>query len=142
MKYEFKEIAEDITELSYKGKKFQAKRNIQLIKDYESVERKAKIQFIADLKKDGLSVQDLISEKKEGSKTTVDYSSVDYLQAEYVKAMKLQFFQDYCKSITGMTLEELINDIGLSEEECTQFGLDFSQMITGMRKTEEFPSKK
>ena len=141
MKYEIVEVEEDITELRYKDKSFRAKRNLDLMKQYEDVERKAKMQFIADLKKEGLSVQDLVSEKKEGSKTTVDYSNVDYLQREYVETKKLEFFQDFCKSITGMTIEELVVDIGLTEDECTQFGYDFSQMISGMRK-KEFPSKK
>ena len=142
MKYEIVEVDEDITELRYKDKSFQAKRNLELVKEYEDVERKAKIQFIADLKKEGLSVQDLVSETKEGNKTKVDYSNVDYLQKEYVESQKLKFFNDFCKSITGMSIEELILDIGLKEEECTQFGYDFSQMIMGMRKKEEFPSKK
>lgn len=141
MKYEFVEVDEDITELRYKDKSFKSKRNLELLKQFEDIERKAKIQFIADLKKDGLSIQDLVSEKKEGNKTIVDYSNVDYLQKEYVETQKIKFFNDFCKSITGMTLEELVVDIGLTEEECTQFGFDFSQMINGMRK-EEFPSKK
>lgn len=141
MKYEFVEVDEDITELRYKDKSFKSKRNLELLKQFEDIERKAKIQFIADLKKDGLSIQDLVSEKKEGNKTIVDYSNVDYLQKEYVETQKIKFFNDFCKSITGMTLEELVIDIGLTEEECTQFGFDFSQMINGMRK-EEFPSKK
>lgn len=141
MKYEFVEVDEDITELRYKDKSFKSKRNLELLKQFEDIERKAKIQFIADLKKDGLSIQDLVSEKKEGNKTIVDYSNVDYLQKEYVESQKIKFFNDFCKSITGMTLEELVVDIGLTEEECTQFGFDFSQMINGMRK-EEFPSKK
>ena len=40
-----------------------------------------------------------------------------------------------------MTLEELVADIGLENDELTQFGYDFSQMISGVRK-ESFPSKK
>jgi hypothetical protein len=142
VKYEFVEVDEDITELRYKDKKFQAKRNINLVKDYEDVERKAKIQFIADLKKEGLSINDLVSETKDNGKTKVDYSNVDYLQREYVEKKKIEFFQNFCKSITGMSLEELITDIGLEDSECTQFGIDFSQMISGIRKKEEFPSKK
>ena len=142
LKYEIREVEEDITELRYKDKFFKAKRNVNLIKDYEDIERKAKIQFLVDLKKEGLTVKDLTSEVQEGSKTMIDYSNVDYLQKEYVERKKMDFFQDFCKSITGMSLEELINDIGLKDDECTQFGLDFSQMISGMRKQEEFPSKK
>lgn len=141
MKYEIVEVDEDITELRYKDKSFQAKRNLELAKQYADIERKAKIQFITDLKKEGLSIQDLVSESKDGNKTKVDYSNVDYLQKEYVEKQKLKFFNEFCKSITGMELEELILDIGLDEEECTQFGYDFSQMISGMRK-KEFPSKK
>lgn len=141
MKYEFKEIEEDITELRYKDKSFTAKRNIQLMKDYEDIDRKAEIEFIKDLKKDGLTVNDLISEVKDGNKTYMDYSNVDYLKAKFIEREKLEFFQNFCKSITGMSLEELVNDIGLNDDEVVQFGYDFSQMISGIRK-DTFPSKK
>lgn len=141
MKYEFREIEEDITELRYKDKSFTAKRNIELIKEYQDLDRKAEIEFIKDLKKDGLTVNDLISEVKDGNKTYMDYSNVDYLKNNFKERKQLEFFQDFCKSITGMTLEELVLDIGLNDDEIVQFGYDFSQMINGMRK-EEFPSKK
>lgn len=141
MKYEFREIEEDITELKYKDKSFTAKRNIELVKEYQDIDRKAEIEFIKDLAKDGLTIKDLISEVKDGNKTYMDYSNVDYLKSRFIERKKLDFFEDFCKSITGMTLEELVDDIGLKPEETEQFGYDFSQMINGMRK-EEFPSKK
>ena len=142
MKYKFIEVEEDITELQYKDKKFQAKRNIQLVKDYEDIERKAKIEFFKDLNQEGMSIKDLIVEKTEEKKTYQDYSTVDYLQKQYVEGKKLQFFEDFCKKITGMSLEELVNDIGLEDtEEIQKFGYDFSQMMTGMRKQDDFPSK-
>lgn len=142
MKYKFVEVEEDITELQYKDKKFQAKRNLQLVKDYEEVERKAKIQFIKDLNQDGMSIKDLVVEKTEGNKTYLDYSNVDYLQSKYVEAKKLEFFENFCKSITGMSIEQLVDDIGLETgEEITKFGFEFSQMITGIRKQDDFPSE-
>lgn len=142
MKYEFVEVDEDIVELRYKGKSFQSKRNIGIVKDLEDINRKAEVQFLIDLKKDGLSVKDLINERKEGNKTYLDYSNVDYLKEDYVSRKKIEFFEDFCKNITGMTLTELTKDIGLDDNECITFGYDFSQMITGMRKQDEFPSRK
>lgn len=143
MKYEVVEVEEDVIELRYKDKKFQSKRNIELIKDFEDLERKAKIQFVIDLQKDGYTTNDLVKEVKDGNKTYMDYSSLDYLQKEYVDRKRMEFFQDFCKKTTGMGLEELINDIGITPEESLQFGLDFAQLITGVkRKDNEFPSKK
>ena len=141
MKYEFKEIDEDITELRYKDKSFTAKRNIELVKEVEDINRKAEIDFLKELKKDGLTVNDLVSEVNKNGKIYYDYSNVDYLKNNYIERKKVEFFQNFCKDITGMTLEELVADIGLENDELTQFGYDFSQMISGVRK-ELFPSKK
>lgn len=140
MKYKVVEVEEDIIELQYKDKKFSSKRNLDLVKEYEDLERKAKVQFVIDLQKDGYTTNDLVKEVKDGSKTYMDYSSLNYLQEEYVSNKRMEFFQNFCKKITGMSLEELITDIGITEEESMQFGLDFSQLITGIRK-KEFPSK-
>lgn len=141
MKYEVVEVEEDLIELRYKDKKFQSKRNLELVKDFEDLERKAKIQFVIDLQKDGYTTNDLVKEVKDGNKTYMDYSSLDYLQKEYVDRKRMEFFQDFCKKITGMSLEELITDIGITQEESLQFGLDFAQLITGIKR-KDFPSKK
>ena len=53
MKYEVVEVEEDIFELRYKDKAFKSKRNIELVKEYQDLERKAKVQFVIDLQKDG-----------------------------------------------------------------------------------------
>lgn len=142
MKYQIVEVEEDTTELRYKDKKFRAKKNVGLLKEYEEIPHKAEIGFILDLKKDGLSINDLVSEVKKGNKSYIDYSNVDYLKGKYIERKQLEFFQNFCKNITGMSLEELIVDIGLNEEESVQFGIDFSQLINGVRKEDEFPSGK
>ena len=142
MKYQIVEVEEDILELRYKDKVFSSKRNIELVKEYQDLERKAKVQFVIDLQKDGYTTNDLVKEVKEGSKTYMDYSSLNYLQEQYVNGKRMEFFQDFCKKITGMSLEELILDIGITEDESMQFGLDFSQLITGIKNKDEFPSEK
>ena len=142
MKYQIVEVEEDILELRYKDKVFSSKRNIELVKEYQDLERKAKIQFVIDLQKDGYTTNDLVKEVKDGSKTYMDYSSLNYLQDQYVNGKRMEFFQDFCKKITGMSLEELILDIGITEDESMQFGLDFSQLITGIKNKDEFPSEK
>ena len=142
MKYEIVEVEEDILELRYKDKVFSSKRNIELVKEYQDLERKAKVQFVIDLQKDGYTTNDLVKEVKEGSKTYMDYSSLNYLQDQYVNGKRMEFFQNFCKKITGMSLEELILDIGITEDESMQFGLDFSQLITGIKNKDEFPSEK
>lgn len=142
MKYQIVEVEEDILELRYKDKVFSSKRNIELVKEYQDLERKAKVQFVIDLQKDGYTTNDLVKEVKEGSKTYMDYSSLNYLQEQYVNEKRMEFFQNFCKKITGMSLEELILDIGITEDESMQFGLDFSQLITGIKNKDEFPSEK
>lgn len=142
MKYQIVEVEEDILELRYKDKVFSSKRNIELVKEYQDLERKAKVQFVIDLQKDGYTTNDLVKEVKEGSKTYMDYSSLNYLQEQYVNGKRMEFFQNFCKKITGMSLEELILDIGITEDESMQFGLDFSQLITGIKNKDEFPSEK
>lgn len=141
MKYEVVEVEEDTFELRYKDKVFSSKRNIELVKEYQDLERKAKVQFVIDLQKDGYTTNDLVKEVKDGNKTYMDYSSLNYLQEQYVNSKRMEFFQNFCKKITGMSLEELMVDIGITEDESIQFGLDFSQLITGIKIDKTFPSK-
>jgi hypothetical protein len=142
MKYKITSIDTDTTELSYKDKKFTAIKDVQLLRDFENIEHKAKINLMVDLKKDGLTTNDLIIESKKGGKTYQDYSNLNYLEEQYVMKAKLDFFDDFCKRITGMTMLELMDDIGLDETEAEKFGFDFSKLLRGTPEEETtFPSK-
>ena len=65
MKYDFKTIDNDTTELSYKDKKFVIKRDIELMKELQSAIFKAKKKLVFDLAKEGLTKADLVIKKQE-----------------------------------------------------------------------------
>lgn len=140
MKYKISKVDEDTSNLSYKDKSFNFKRDVQLLKDYEDIERKAKIKLFADLKSDGLTANDLIVEYTKNGKKYQDNSNLNYLEEDYILKSKLNFFDEYCKKITNMSMNDLIQDIGLDDTDIEQFGFDFGKMIRGEEK-EEFPSK-
>lgn len=140
MKYKIIKVDEDTSNLSYKDKSFNFKRDVQLLKDYEDIERKAKIKLFADLKSDGLTANDLIVEYTKNGKKYQDNSNLNYLEEDYILKSKLNFFDECCKKITNMSMNDLIQDIGLDDTDIEQFGFDFGKMIRGEEK-EEFPSK-
>ena len=140
MKYKIERIDDDTTRFSYKDKSFEAKRDIQLIRDIEGVEQKARIKLIADLKEQGMTINDLVVEKKVGNKTYEDRSNVIELEEHYVQIMRLQLYEDYCKKWFNMGLEELMLDIGINDDEATQLGFDMAKLIRGIE--EETPSNK
>ena len=45
------------------------------------------------------------------------------------------FLNEICKKATGMEIDELMEDIGLNENEAEKFGEEFSKAIQGKIKT-------
>lgn len=135
MKYKFTKIDDDTTELSYKDKKFKVKRDIELLKAIDSISFDAYMKMMANLKKRDMTVNDLIVIKKQGNKTYEDRSNLIELQNQYSEQMKLQLYEDFSKKHFNMSLDELALDIGLTEEDSYQFGMDLATMIKGEEKT-------
>lgn len=135
MKYKFEKIDNDTTKLSYKEKEFNIKRDVQLTKKVQSIYMKARTKMMVDLAKEGITKKDLVIERKENGKTYYDNTNVTEIEQTYIQMVSLELYNEICKKSTGMEFEELMEDIGLNENEAEKFGEEFSKAIQGKTKT-------
>lgn len=138
MKYKFERIDDDTTKLSYKDKEFEIKRNIDLAKRTQGLYATARMKMMAELTKQGMTRKDFTIERKENGKTYYDNTNAKEVEQSYIEAAQIQMFSDLAEKYTGMDLQTLIDDIGLTEEETEEFGRGFSKALKGDVKT---PSK-
>ena len=144
MKYEFIKIDSDTTELRYKDRVFTIKKDIDLEKRIQETIPRARILLNAELSKMGMTKKDLVIERHEGNKTYYDNTNIIDAEEQYQAIATMQVFDEIVKKYTGMTLAELMQDIGLNVNEANkeneQFGLDLTNAFTG-RETSQFPSQ-
>lgn len=141
MKYKFTKIDQDTTELSYKDKTFSIKRDIDLQKRIQEAIPRARILMSKDLAKMGLTKKDLVIERKEGNKTYYDNSNILDTEEQYQAIATMEVFDEILKKYTNMTLNEIIADMELNEEEMSIFGTDLTNVLLGKYESEEvFPS--
>lgn len=131
MKYEFIKKDEDITILKYKGKEFEIKKDVELQREFQRINKNARVKMMLDLTKQGITSNDLIIIKKNGSKTYEDKSNLIQLEQSYIQEASLDLFQTLSNKYFNMSLENLIEDIELTEEESTKFGNDFAYALAG-----------
>lgn len=130
-KYEFIKQDEDTTLLKYKDKSFEIKKDVELQKEIESVNKNARVKMMVDLTKQGITSNDLIVVRKNGSKTYEDKSNLIQLEQSYMQEASVDLFQSLSERYFGMKLEDLIKDIGLEDEEASKFGNDFAYALAG-----------
>ena len=130
-KYEFIKQDEDTTILKYKDKSFEIKKDVELQKEIESVNKNARVKMMVDLTKQGITSNDLVVIRKEGSKTYEDKSNLIQLEQSYIQEASIDLFQNLSNRYFEMNLEDLIKDMGLNEEEASKFGNDFAYALAG-----------
>lgn len=143
MKYKFTKIDQDTTELSYKDKTFSIKRDIDLQKRIQEAIPRARVLMSKDLAKMGLTKKDLVIEKKVGNKTYYDNSNILDAEEQYQAIATMEVFDEILVKYTKMTLNEIIQDMELNNEEVAVFGTDLTNAIMGREiipKEETFPS--
>ena len=143
MKYKFTKIDQDTTELSYKDKTFSIKRDIDLQKRIQEAIPRARVLMSKDLAKMGLTKKDLVIERKEGNKTYYDNSNILDAEEQYQAIATMEVFDEIMTKYTKMTLNEIIQDMELNNEEVAVFGTDLTNAIMGREiipKEETFPS--
>lgn len=138
MKYKFEKVDDDITNLIYKDKKFEIKRDVELTIKMQGLYAKARTMMMKNLTAEGITKKDLTIEKKENGKTYYDNTNAMELERTYLEIASLQLYNDISKANTGMDLQDLMEDIGLKEEEAEKFGKEFREALEGKTKT---PSK-
>ena len=144
MKYKFTKVDQDTTELSYKDKVFPIKRDVDLQKRIQEAIPKARVLMNVELAKMGLTKKDLVIERHEGNKTYYDNSNIMDAEEQYQAIATMEVFDEILVKYTKMTLNDLIQDIGLEGDEVGVFGTDLTNAIMGKEviEKEKFPSVK
>ncbi len=132
MKYEFIQVDEDTSKLKYKDKEFEIKRNVKIISEMQELVKKSRLKMIMELSKQGISIESLTIEKKENGKTYYDNSNRLAMEKYYQEEATLEYFNDLIQRLFGMSLEELLLDIGLSnEKEGEAFSTSLIEHLSG-----------
>ena len=131
MKYEIIKEGLDDYILKYKDKKIRFKSTVNIVNRLQETTKKARMQMVMDLAKEGKTIKDLIIETEVNGKTIQDHSNKDFIEEGYIQQVQAEAFNNIIKEMLGMSLEELVIDIGLNEKEIEKFGEDIGKCIVG-----------
>lgn len=141
MKYEFIKVDEDTTKLKYKDKEFKIKKDIGLLQKLQSLNSKARILMMSDLKKEGKTTNDLVVVKKEGNKTIEDKSSLIELEEYYTGVASQTLYDEILKEATGMNLAELLVDMELDYTDKTTLEVFMTELTKSISVSGKTPSQ-
>lgn len=131
-KYKFVRKGVDNWVLQYKDKEIECNSKVEYIKTLQDVPRRAKFKMAMDLAKQGMTVQSLIIEHTEGSKTIQDHSNKDFIEKGYVEQAQAEVMNEIIQKMFGMDYMSLLLDIGIeTNEEVIKFGEDIGSILRG-----------
>lgn len=138
MKYEFKKNGEDDYSLIYKNKIINFKSDVSVVNRLQEAEANGKINMITDLSAKGISLRSLTIEIVKDGKKYYDNTNRTQMEQAYVEKEFTQVFSKIVEELLGMPLQDLYNDMELSQDELQKFSEEFGMVITGQYK---FPSR-
>ena len=130
-KYEIKKQGVDDYLLTYKDQEIHFKSTVNIVNKLQDATRQARFKMINDLAKEGKTVKDLIVETNVDGKTILDHSNKDYIEEVYLQQEQTTIFNEAIKEMLGISLEDLIVEIGLDEKEVEEFGADLGRCMIG-----------
>lgn len=130
-KYEIKKLGVDDYLLTYKDQEIHFKSTVNIVNKLQDATRQARFKMINDLAKEGKTVKDLIVETNVDGKTILDHSNKDYIEEVYLQQEQTTIFNEAIKEMLGISLEDLIVEIGLDEKEVEEFGADLGRCMIG-----------
>lgn len=128
-KYEIIKNGLDDYTLKYKDKEINFKCSVNIISKLQDTNKKARMNLVMDLAKEGKTIKDLIVETEKDGKIIQDHSNKDFIEEGYLQQAQTEAFDDAVKEMLGSSLEELIFDIGLTEKEVEEFGVDIGKCM-------------
>ena len=130
-KYEIIKNGMDDYTLKYRDKEYNFHSTAGIVKELQDTTKKARMKMIMDLAKEGKTIRDLVIETKVGGKTIQDHSNKDFIEEGYVQQEQTEIFNKAIIDMFGISLEELVLDIGLNEDEVEEFGSDLGKYMVG-----------
>lgn len=145
-KYEFKTVNLDNYELHYKKDNQEIvkpfKRTVELASKLQSVDADARFKMFEYLTKNVKSKQDLIVERKdENGKIIVDESNYREFEANFVLQAQYEMAKELYMTLFGMTLEEIIIELNLTEQEAYLFGGKVRELLINGVQDDKIPCK-
>lgn len=131
MKYEIIKEGLDDYILKYKDEKIRFKSTVNIVNRLQETTKKARMQMVMDLAKEGKTIKDLIVETEVNGKIIQDHSNKDFIEEGYLQQAQSEVFNEAVKEMLGVSLEELVVEIGLNENEIVKFGEDLGKCIVG-----------
>ena len=145
-KYEFKAVSLDDFEFHYTkdGKEIVKpfKRTVELAKKLQGTDAEARFKMYEYLTSVGKSKKDLVIEVKHPDGTiTVDETNYREFEASFMIQEQYKMAQELYKSLFGMTLEEIIKELDLNDNEAYLFGAKVRELVINGANKDEFPSR-
>lgn len=135
-KYEFIKNGTDDYTLKYKDKEINFNSNVSIVNRLQNTIVEARKKMMIDLAKEGMTVKDLIIERKENGKTYYDNTNKDELEKAYIEDVQGKIFSEVIKELLGVELAELYLDIGITtDEENEEFVEEFGNILVGQYNT-------
>lgn len=131
MKYEIIKDGLDNYVLKYKDKEIPFKSTVDIVSRLQDTTKKARMNLVMDLAKEGKTIKDLIVETEVNGKVIQDHSNKDFIEEGYLQQAQAEVFNEVVKDMLGMSLEELVIDMGLNEKEVEEFGVKLGECIVG-----------
>lgn len=130
-KYEIIKDGLDNYILKYKDKEINFKSSVGIVNKLQESIKKARMNLVMDLAKEGKTIKDLIVETEKDGKIIQDHSNKDFIEEGYIQQAQTEAFNEVVKEMLGSSLEELIIDMGLNENEVEEFGVDIGKCMVG-----------
>lgn len=132
MKYEFIVVDPDTTKLKYKNKEFTIVKDIYLMTKLQNINFTAKTRLMEDLTKAGKTVENFVVKEVKNGKRYENMSNIRRLEYDYILQVSAEVLEEVTKKYTKMGLEELLEDVGITEEkEASEFWAKIKDAIFG-----------
>lgn len=131
-KYQIIKNGKDDYTLKYQDKEINFHSSVQIVKKMQEVSKIARLKMMIELSKQGITIKDLVKEEKKDGKTYFDNSNKEEIEKIFIEQETGQVFQEEIKEMLGMELIELLEDIGLNEEEeIKEFSEELGKVMIG-----------
>lgn len=137
--FEIKKIDEDSYELISltNDEKITFKKNVKLAKEIANVNADAKLDMIMYMKEKGITKNDLIVETVNSGKKYYDESMYKMLEETFVMQSFSKLVKNISNILFGLSLEELIEKIGLkTTEESSRLGKELTEILQSKKPRE------
>lgn len=131
MKYKITKEGLDNYLLKYKDQEFRFKSSVDIVSKLQETTKRARMNLVMDLAKEGKTIKDLIVETEKDGKIIQDHSNKDFIEEGYLQQAQTETFNEAIKEMLGVSLEELVMDMGLNEKEVEEFGVELGKCIVG-----------